>query len=148
VRNEHVQGWRYQLSVFTNVVLDEVHAGAANVVDQWFAAWAEPDSARRHDAFARMASPQIRFRDRFSVIEGLDDLVAHTGAAQRFMPGIRMERRGDIRHCQGTVLADWIWLTAAGEERARGTNMFSFRPDGRIESVTGFMAMASDRSTR
>ena len=29
VREEHVQGWRYQLSLFANVVTDEVHATAA-----------------------------------------------------------------------------------------------------------------------
>lgn len=140
VRNEHVQGWRYQLSVFTNVVLDEVHAGAGETVDQWFAAWAEPDTARRRAAFERIASPRIQFRDRFSIIDGLDDLVAHSGAAQRFMPGIRMERFSGIRHCQGTVLAEWKWVTPTGDERGRGTNVFALDPDGRIRAVTGLMA--------
>src|SRR2546428_4127742 len=40
VRDAHVQGWRYQLSLFGNVVADEVNAGAADVVDAWFDAWA------------------------------------------------------------------------------------------------------------
>jgi len=142
VRDEHVQGWRFQLSLFANVVLDEVHAGAAGAVDGWFSAWAESDASRRQQALARVSAPDVRFRDRFSLIDGVDDLTAHVGAAQRFMPGIRMERRGDVRHCQGTVLADWIWVTPGGDERARGTNVFSFRPDGLIESVIGFMTTA------
>ena len=27
VRDQHVQGWRYQVAVFANVVADEIHAG-------------------------------------------------------------------------------------------------------------------------
>src|SRR5580700_6091610 len=36
VRNDHVQGWRYQLALFGNAVADEVFAGAANLADAWF----------------------------------------------------------------------------------------------------------------
>ena len=39
VRDEHVQGWRYQLAVFANVVAKEAHAGASGAVVGWFAAW-------------------------------------------------------------------------------------------------------------
>ena len=46
-----------------------------------------------------------------------------------------------MRHCQGTALVDWVALTADGQERAAGTNVFVFAADGRIESVTGFWKM-------
>src|SRR5271170_5071837 len=101
-RDEHVQGWRFQLALFENVVADEVFADAANVVDAWFHAWAIPDGQARGLEFARIAAADVRFRDRFSLINGLGDLSAHAGASQRFMPGVRMSRNGDIRHCQGT----------------------------------------------
>ena len=136
-RDQHVQGWRFQLSLFANAVADEVYADAAGLVDAWFAAWAIADDQARAEAFATIATPAIRFRDRFSLLEGLPDLVTHTGAAQRFMPGIRMQRRGDIRHCQGTVLADWLAAGSDGKERMSGTNVFVFGPDGRMDSVTG-----------
>lgn len=45
-----------------------------------------------------------------------------------------------IRHCQGTVLADWIARASDGRERGRGTNVFVFGAGGGIESVTGFWA--------
>lgn len=138
-RDEHIQGWRYQLSVFSNVVADEVNAGAAGIVDAWFQAWSEPEASRLEETFTRIASPDVRFNDRFSHLDGRDDLIAHIGAAQRFMPGVNLERFGDVRHCQGTVLADWIWRMANGDERARGTNVFVFGADGRIESVTGLL---------
>jgi uncharacterized protein YndB with AHSA1/START domain len=136
-RDHHVQGWRFQLSLFSNVVADEVNAGAEDLVDAWFRAWSESDAGLRERAFAQIASRNVSFRDRFSLLDGLDDLVAHTGAAQRFMPGVTLQRNGDVRHCQGTVLADWIWRMANGDERARGTNVFQFGADGKIDAVIG-----------
>jgi uncharacterized protein YndB with AHSA1/START domain len=137
-KEHHVQGWRFQLSLFANVVSDEVFAGAAGVVDAWFDAWAVPDERARGEAFARVASPRVSFRDRFSLLEGLEDLSAHAGAAQRFMPGIRLQRRGDVRQCQGVVLADWVAADPQGQERMSGTNVFILDHDGRVGFATGF----------
>jgi uncharacterized protein YndB with AHSA1/START domain len=137
-RDEHVQGWRFQLSLFGNVIANEVYAGAANAVDVWFGAWTIADGASREETLAQIVTPGIRFRDRFSLLDGLADLTAHIGAAQRFMPGIGLRRKGDVRHCQGTVLADWIAADADGKERMTGTSVFIFSPDGKIDSVTGF----------
>ena len=139
-RNDHVQGWRYQLSLFANVVADAVNAGAGGVVDAWFEAWADPDAASRARTLSRIAASNLRFRDRYSNTDGIDDLVAHIAGAQRFMPGIRMQRHGDVRHCQGTVLADFVARSSDGQDRASGTNVFVFGADGRLEWVTGFMA--------
>lgn len=137
-RDHHVQGWRFQLSVFANVVADEVFAEAARVVDGWFEAWAIADPRLREEAFARITAPTIRFSDRYSRLSGLADLTAHSGAAQQHMPGIRMQRSGEPRQCQGTVLADWIAVDAEGKERMSGLNVFAFGADGRITSATGF----------
>ncbi|MGD0403195.1 MAG: SRPBCC domain-containing protein [Candidatus Acidiferrales bacterium] len=138
VRDDHVQGWRYQLSVFANIVSDEVFANSASVVDGWFEAWTVPDDRARDAAFAKIATPDVRFRDRFSLLDGLADLSAHAGASQRFMPGVRMRRNGDVRQCQGVVLADWIASAADGRELMSGTNVFALGPDARITSAAGF----------
>jgi uncharacterized protein YndB with AHSA1/START domain len=137
-RDLHVQGWRFQLSLFGNLVADEVYAGAVGLVDAWFDAWALTDDRTREDAFARIATTDVRFHDRFSLLDGLADLTTHAGAAQRFMPGVRLERRGEIRHCQGMVLADWFASGSDGQERMSGTSLFVMTPDRRIHSVTGF----------
>jgi uncharacterized protein YndB with AHSA1/START domain len=139
-RDAHVQGWRYQLSLFSNVVADAVNAAAGELVDAWFEAWADPDSGHRRSTLDRIAAPEVAFRDRFGNTDGIADLMPHITAAQHFMPGIRMQRTGNVRHCQGTVLADWTAHSSDGQERARGTNVFVLGPDGRIRSVTGFMA--------
>jgi uncharacterized protein YndB with AHSA1/START domain len=138
VRDHHVQGWRYQLSVFANVVADEIHGNSGALVDAWFAAWAEPDEPTRTASLMAIASTDVRMRDRFSCIEGMAELTPHIEAAQRFMPGMRLQRKGDVRRCQGTVLADWTATGPDGAPRGQGTNVFTLGPDGRIESVTGF----------
>jgi len=138
VRDEHVQGWRFQLSLFSNAVANEVYANAKDVVDGWFRAWAIPENQLRAEAFSSVAAPGVSFRDRFGNLEGLEDLTAHAGASQRFMPGIGLKRKGSIRHCQGSVLADWSACASDGVERMSGTSMFVLQPDGKLRSVISF----------
>ncbi len=137
-RDAHVQGWRYQLSLFSNVVLDDVNADAASAVDAWFAAWAVPDERAREAALARIAAPDVQFRDRYSAVAGVGDLVAHIGGVHRFMPGLRLRRDGDVRHCQGMLLAHWTAEAADGAPRGAGTNVFMLDADARIATVVGF----------
>ena len=132
VRDQHVQGWRFQLSVFANVVAEENFADAAALVDRWFEAWADTDAGHREATFAELASPSVTFRDRYSMLEGLPELLPHVAATQCFMPGIRMTRAGEARHCQGMVIAAWSAGTMSG------TNVFQFGPDRKIAAVTGF----------
>jgi uncharacterized protein YndB with AHSA1/START domain len=138
VRDEHVQGWRYQLAVFSNVVTNEVNAQAGALVDAWFDVWAETDDAERARKLEAIAGPGVQFRDRYGLTDGAADLLPHVAAAQRFMPGVRLERRGEVRHCQGMLLAGWVARTGDGLEKGRGTNAFVLDADGRIEAVTGF----------
>ena len=137
-RDEHVQGWRFQLSLFANIVADEMAAGAASAVDAWFDAWVEPDAKVREKLLGTIASPEVRFQDRYSNLDGLTDVLPHIAAAQHFMPGMRMKRSGDVRHCQGMVLCDWIASKSDGHQIGRGTNVFVLGPTAKIEWVTGF----------
>lgn len=137
-RDEHLQGWRYQLSVFANLVADATHANAADAIDAWFDAWAEADATRRAALLARIAVPDVRMRDRFTCVDGVEELGLHIAATQRFMPGYRLQRSGAPRHCQGVVLADWTAAGPGGQVRATGTSVFTLAADGLIESTIGF----------
>jgi uncharacterized protein YndB with AHSA1/START domain len=139
-RDHHIQGWRFQLSLFANAVANKVHAAAADTVDRWFAAWSDPQTASREATLATITTDRTGFYDRFSSIAGADELRAHLAAVHKFMPGMRLERRGDVRHCQSRVLADWVALGVDGQERGRGTNLFVLDADSRIAEVTGFWA--------
>lgn len=137
-RDEHMQGWRFQLSLFGNVAANEEYADAQKTVDAWFAAWVVADDQAREDILTQIATPGIGFRDRFSLLDSLADLKPHIKAAQRFMPGIGLQRKGPVRHCQGMVLADWGAIDGEGKERMSGTSVFVLAPDGRIDSATSF----------
>ena len=136
-RDVHIQGWRFQLSLFGNVAANEAYANAQETIDSWFAAWMVADAGVRDEILGRIATREVGFRDRYSLLEGSADLTAHIAAAQRFMPGIGLTRKGNVRHCQGTVLADWTAAGPDGVERMSGTSVFVLSPDGRIDSVTG-----------
>jgi uncharacterized protein YndB with AHSA1/START domain len=136
-RDHHVQGWRYHLAVFANVVTNEAHAGAGKLADAWFAAWNEPDAARRRGAFNALLAEDGLFQDSYSCTRGLEDLVAHVAGAKVHMPGLTLERSGEPRHCQGTLLADWIAKMPDGKTLARGTSVFELTADGRIARVVG-----------
>jgi uncharacterized protein YndB with AHSA1/START domain len=140
-RDQHVQGWRFQLSLFANAVASLVNADATIRVDGWFSAWHAADSVARRSVLERIVTPEIRFADKFSRTDGIDELDAHLDAARRFMPGIELKRNGIVRHCQGSVLSDWVAMK--GEKQiSHGTNLFQFNADGMIQSVTGFWAEA------
>jgi uncharacterized protein YndB with AHSA1/START domain len=136
VRDLLAQGWRFHFSMFANAIANLVNAGAPELADAWFAQWNEPDAATREAALRRIASADVKFRDRYSRLDGLEDLVAHISASHRFMPGISLKRQGDVRHCQGTVLVDWLAGSADGKVRISGTSVLLLGPGARIESVT------------
>ena len=137
VRDHHVQGWRYQLALFANVVADRDPASLARAVDGWFEAWSEPDAARRASLLDAGVADGVRFRDRYSLVEGRADLDPHLAAVHTFMPGMRVERTGEPRHCQGTIAADWIARGPDGAPRGKGTNIFTLDGNGRIVDVVG-----------
>ena len=134
---EHVQGWRYQMAVFANVVAREAHADAASRIDAFFSAWSETDESARRRILEEAATDDVRFGDAFSCTSGRDDLVAHLSAVQRFMPGMTISRDGDVRQCQGIAIAPWVARAADGTGRGRGTNVFGLSADGRIRTATG-----------
>lgn len=137
VRDHHAQGWRFQLALFANVVAGEQHATAAAAADRWFEAWVEREPESRRAKLAACADEDVTFRDRYSCTRGIDDLVAHIGAGQQHMPGIVIRRDGEPRHCQGTVLVGWVMSRPDGAEAARGTNVFTMAPDGKIAEAVG-----------
>jgi len=137
-RDQHVQGWRYQLAVFANVAAREAAAGLPAAVDAFFAAWSEKDEGRRRTALAAILTEDATFADAFSCTAGIDDLVAHLAAAQIHMPGLTLSRSGDVRQCQGTTVVDWVAKGADGAARGKGTNVFELAPDGRVRRVVGF----------
>ena len=137
-RDEHVQGWRYQLALFAVAASRDQHRDAAALIDRYFALWREADAAARAAALAALTTGDVAFRDPFGCTSGRDDLVAHVAAARMHMPGVELRRRGEVRQCQGTALCDWEASGPDGAARGIGTTVFDLAPDGRIARITGF----------
>ena len=55
------------------------------------------------------------------------------------MPGIRLTRSGNIRHCQGTMMADWIAAGSDSQPMMTGVNVFVLNSDRKIATVTGLV---------
>jgi uncharacterized protein YndB with AHSA1/START domain len=128
-RDMHVPGWRYQLAVLANLAANAQHAGIAERIDRWFAAW--NGTASFDDVH-----PDVTFRDPYACIAGRDDLAAHLVAVRMHLP-MTLARTGEPRQCQGRAMCDWAATAPDGSVRARGTNVFELAPDGRIVAVTG-----------
>jgi uncharacterized protein YndB with AHSA1/START domain len=131
VRDEHVQGWRYVLAVFAKVASDEAHAAAGDAIAAWFAAWNATTAERCRELLAPFVATEITFRDAYGCTAGIDELVIHILACQRFMPGVRLEARGKVRQAHGTALVDWTGGSITG------TNVFRSDPDGKLREVIG-----------
>ncbi|HUK12716.1 MAG TPA: SRPBCC domain-containing protein [Thermoanaerobaculaceae bacterium] len=137
VRDEHAAGWRYQLALFANVASNEAQRDAAARVDAFLAAWSETDAAARRALLEGCAAPAVTFRDAFACVAGIAELDAHIAASQDHMPGVVLSRAGEVRHCQGTAVTDWVARRADGVQAASGSNVFELAPDGRITSAVG-----------
>jgi uncharacterized protein YndB with AHSA1/START domain len=135
-RDAHVPGWRFQLSVFANLAASAEHNDLGALMDRFFALWSDPSAQARTRAIEELTEPDVVFRDAFACLAGRDELAAHVGALQQFRPGA-LERIGDPRACQGTVLVDWRVLAADGEEQGRGTNVVDLAPTGRLRRIVG-----------
>lgn len=136
-RDDHVQGWRYQLALFSNIVSAEVNANASGAIDTWLDLWSDVNAVNRARLLKQIAAPTVEFRDRYSATKGDDDLLAHITAAQYHMPGVRLERQGEVRQCQGTAFCSWN-AVEDGSTTGAGTTFFLFDAEGRIQSATGF----------
>jgi uncharacterized protein YndB with AHSA1/START domain len=138
IRDTFVQGWRYQLALFSKAVADEAQGEVALRVDAFLRAWGEPDGKARRDLMEACATPGIVFRDAYSATDGIDDMLANLDAIQLFMPGITLVRSGDVRHSHGTAIARWTAKKENGDPAGTGTNVFDLSPEGRIARAVGF----------
>ena len=137
-RNEHVQGWRYQLALFANVASAAQHSDLHQQLDAYFALWNTTDGAARMKKMEELFVSDVRFQDKHSSTGGLEDMNDHLSAYQRFMPGMTLTRDGDAKECQGMAIVRWLATKEDGSRVAAGTNVFTLSPEGRIRSVTGF----------
>ena len=134
-RDDHVQGWRYVLALFATVASADAHAGAGDALGTWFTAWNEPSTARVRELLEPIVMPYISFRDPYGCVSGLDELVGHIAACQKFMPGLMLQPLGKVRQSHGTALVEWAAVKPDGTAVMTGTNVARFAADGMIAEM-------------
>jgi uncharacterized protein YndB with AHSA1/START domain len=130
VRDTHVQGWRHQLGQFSAAVGtvlagEDLHAR----VDRLLTAWSAPDAAQRRAILEALVTPEVRLRERYGALDGLEEVVIHLGVLQRFFPGQAPQRVGDAVECHGRVL----FQSSGG-----GSWVLQLSGDGRVSDITSF----------
>jgi uncharacterized protein YndB with AHSA1/START domain len=137
IRDAHRRGWRYQMSIFGDVVSRDQHAAAPALVERWLGAWSSSDTAARLTTLRDICTPDVEFRDKWGYTQGLDDLADHIDAARMHLPAA-LVADAPAEHAHGVALVRWHAMKdGATEPAARGTTVFDLAPDGRIARATG-----------
>jgi len=141
-REAHVQGWRYQLAVFANVVAQDAHAGVSALADRFFALWGEADEGERRTALEGIALETIAFRDPYSCTDG-PPTSSPTSLPPAGSCGVVLERQGEARQCQGTASWTGRSRTRTGRCARRARTSSSSRPTAASRGSPG---SGADRS--
>ena len=132
-------GWTHYLGTLaraaSSAALDPL---ALSAVDNYLQAWAETDPGRRGELLATVWADDGVFKDNMGYAAGRDALDAYIGGAQRFMPGAKMRRVGDVARAHGHILFDWEIVAANGAAVGTGSNVGELTGDGRFVSMVGF----------
>ncbi len=137
VRRLHEPGWRHQLGLFANVAARAQHADLDRTMDEFFAAQMLDSLEERVRALESLVTEDFRFSDTLACVAGAAEFAGHLEAARAHGVAPTLERRGPVRHCQGTALCDWVARAPGGRVIVEGSNVVELAPDGRIARVTG-----------
>jgi hypothetical protein len=115
----------------------------ATVVDTYIATWNEPDPERRQQLIAETWSDDASYVDPLMSGAGHDGIDAMIAGAQQQFPGHRFElvEGPDAHH--DYVRFTWHLVGAGGAPVAVGFDFATLAADGRLQSVTGFLAAAA-----
>lgn len=138
-RRDHALGWHGYLGSLAGVApVAAVEGGPEALWDDWFAAWAETDAARRDAVLARRLADDATYRDVHTDSRGRAGVSAWIAQCQTLFPGVRVVRDGDVLNSRGSLLVRWRVTGADGAVLARGTNFGRLTADGRLQSVDAF----------
>lgn len=137
-RKNHRAGWRHYLATMSQLASAGLDAVIEERINAYTAAWSAHDSVERVHLLQSCWGENAVFRDSMGYAEGIDDLSDSIGMAQRFAPGIVLERTGPASRSHSFASYRWRMTTPDGTEVMRGSNTAEFDADGMLLSMTGF----------
>ncbi|MEJ2540714.1 MAG: SRPBCC domain-containing protein [Gemmatimonadota bacterium] len=134
----HLGGWRHYFGVLAWRAAQEALAPVLDArVDAFVAAWNEEDPGRRRSLLEECWTPEGLFVDRMGYVPGRDALDTFIANAQRFMPGVALERTGPVRETHGRVHFPWR-LTGPDGVIGEGLDVGRMDGEGRFLELAGF----------
>jgi len=113
----------------------------ATVIDTYIASWNEADAERRRRLVAQTWSEDASYVDPLMSGEGQDGIDAMIAAAQEQFPGHRFALVDGPDAHHDRVRFTWKLVPDnGGEPVAVGFDFGTLAPDGRLQSVTGFLS--------
>ncbi|SFV04006.1 nuclear transport factor 2 family protein [Pseudoduganella namucuonensis] len=113
-----------------------------HIAEQYLSVWNERDAAARRAKVARAFTLEASYVDPMMRGAGHEGIDAMIGAAQGHFPGMRFELDGAPDGHNDVVRFSWTLGLPGEAPVARGTDMATVDPDGRLSSVTGFLNQA------
>ena len=108
------------------------------LIDTYFAAWNEPDRAKRLDLIAQAWSADGHYVDPLSDVTGHDGIADMVEGVRAQFPGATLERSGDIDLHHDVLRFPWRATAEDGAVIVNGLDVAVLGEDGRITALAGF----------
>lgn len=121
-------------------------AAAESTVAAYLESWNETDPARRRAAIARAWGARARYRDPLMASDGHAGIDTMLAAVQARFPGFVLKRISPVDAHNGPKegYARFAWSLGpeSGPSVVEGVDFCALDPEGRLESVVGFIDKA------
>jgi hypothetical protein len=114
-------------------------AEATRIVEQYFAMWNEPDSARRRALIEQTWTADGRYVDPLQEAAGPEALSAMVAAVHTQYPGFRFRQVRGIDQHHDQLRFAWELVAPDGSTAAAGLDIAAVSADGRLRQVVGFL---------
>jgi hypothetical protein len=110
-----------------------------SVVDRYIAMWNATDPEDRRDLVAGAWTEEARYLDPLMEGKGHEGIDAMVEAVQQRFPDHRFARTSEVDAHNDRVRFTWELAAAGQPPLASGVDFGVVSPDGRLESITGFL---------
>ena len=115
---------------------------AQDVADAYIAFWNETDAQKRRELFAQSWTNDAAYLDPLMNGEGQEPIVALVEGVHAQFPGHRFSRVGKVEQVGHCLRFSWHLAPEGQNALVGGTDFCIVSPDGRLQSVTGFLDFA------
>ena len=108
------------------------------IIDRYFAAWNERDSAARAGAVATAFTDDARYCDPLADVAGHEAIASMMGALQEQHEGLSLRVSSAIDAHHDLLRFGWEAVDAEGNVTLSGIDIATVSDDGRVASLHGF----------